>query len=67
MAKTPIEIVSNKLDQSGYLIIPTYQVGSLMHSKDANGKIRDDAITLGITDINEMVYADKVQILLEAE
>ena len=61
---TAIDLVSCKLDAYDYVVIPTKQVGALSELKNGNGEVRNNAIQLHITDINEMIYSDKVQIML---
>lgn len=63
--KTEVERVSDLLDSTDFIIIPTYEVGSVGPAYNGKGEVRDDAVVLTITNASKITYADNVWLKME--
>jgi hypothetical protein len=63
--KTEVDRVSDLLDSTDFIIIPTYEVGSVGPAYNGKGEVRDDAVVLTITNASKITYADNVWLKME--
>ena len=63
--KTEVDRVSDLLDSTDFIIIPTYEVGSVGPAYNGKGEVRDDAVVLTITNSSKITYADNVWLKME--
>lgn len=63
--KTGVDRVSDLLDSTDFIIIPTYEVGSVGPAYNGKGEVRDDAVVLTITNASKITYADNVWLKME--
>ena len=63
--KTEVERVSDLLDSTDFIIIPTYEVGSVGPAYNGKGEVRDDAVVLTITHASKITYANNVWLKME--
>lgn len=63
--KTEVDRVSNLLDSTDFIIIPTYEVGSVGPAYNGKGEVRDDAVVLTITNASKITCANNVWLKME--
>jgi hypothetical protein len=63
--KTEVDRVSDLLDSTDFIIIPTYEVGSVGPAYNGKGEVRDDAVVLTITNASKITYANNVWLKME--
>lgn len=63
--KTEVDRVNDLLDSTDFIIIPTYEVGSVGPAYNWKGEVRDDAVVLTITNASKITYADNVWLKME--
>ena len=63
--KTEVDRVSDLLDSTDFIIIPTYEVGSVGPAYNGKGEVIDDAVVLTITNASKITYADNVWLKME--
>lgn len=63
--KTEVDRVSDLLDSTDFIIIPTYEVGSVGPAYNGKGEVRDDAVVLTITNASKIKYANNVWLKME--
>lgn len=63
--KTEVDRVGDLLDSTDFIIIPTYEVGSVGPAYNGKGEVRDDAVVLTITNASKITYANNVWLKME--
>ena len=65
MGKSAVDVVVNRLDKCRYLLVPESAIGCVSPCHNGEGDLRPDAVNLTISDISELIYLEKMEVIGE--